>query len=231
MKNKFLTAFIAIVLLVGISTGFMACSKNVYTNTETKPLGNVQQVAESILEDSLFTNLVRDFMNESTLVKANNNDTSLIKGSNERIAASLINFVINQKEYNKLSSVDRNKVLKFIADSLKSENYILSKPGILNNLNSLRTIANVNNINSNSTGNIKATKLSIGEVVDCIISTAINALGFYGDALGEISSLLKTAVSPSVLIQVGMDIFRNASPWWKVGAIVLQFSNCLYQEI
>ena len=73
MKNKFLTAFIAIVLMACISTGFLACRKSTSVSNESQAIGTVQKVAESILEDSLFTNLILDFMNESIILNENKN--------------------------------------------------------------------------------------------------------------------------------------------------------------
>jgi len=150
MKNKFLTAFIAIVLMACISTGFLACRKSTSVSNESQVIGTVQKVAESILEDSLFTNLILDFMNESIILNENKNDTSLIRISNERIAASLINFVINQKDYSKMNQLERNKVLKFIIDSTKSKTYLLNNPAIQTNINNISIISNRSLIQSNN---------------------------------------------------------------------------------
>ena len=229
MKNKFLTAFIVIVLMACISTGFLACRKSSSVSNQPQAIGSVQQAAESILEDSLFTNLILDFMNESIILNENKNDTSLIRISNERIAASLINFVINQKNYSKLNQLERNKVLKFIIDSTKSKTYLLNNPAIQTNINiiSNRSLIQSNNLN----GSPVSLKLTNDEIINCFLDTAINALGFYGEALAEITGMVKGGASNSAIIRLGLDILKNASPWWKVGAIVFQFSNCIYQGI
>jgi hypothetical protein len=230
MKKKMLSTLIGFVLLLGISVVFNACTKNSASVPEARPVNTIQSTAESILSDTLFTNLVAAFITESTLLHNDSNNTTLIEQSNNRLAEQIVYFMVNQKDLNKLNTLERNKVLKFIVDSTKSENYILSNPTILNNLNSLKLMVRNNNTASNS-GSIKSDKLSTGEVIDCFISTAVNALGFYGDAIDEISHLLKSGSSTGVLIQAGFSILRNASPWWKVAAIAFQFSNCLYHEL
>jgi len=232
MKNKFLTAFIAIVLMACISTGFLACRKSTSVSNEPQAIGTVQKVAESILEDSLFTNLILDFMNESIILNENKNDTSLIRISNERIAASLINFVINQKDYSKMNELERNKVLKFIIDSTKSKTYLLNNPAIQTNINNISIISNRSLIQSNNiNGSPVSLKLTNDEIINCFLDAAINALGFYGEALAEITGMVRSGASNSAIIRLGLDILKNASPWWKVGAIVFQFSNCIYQGI
>jgi hypothetical protein len=229
MKKKIFASLMSVVLLIGISFVFNACSKNNVYAPEIRPTNNIQTTAAAILADTLFTNLVGSFINESNILHKDSTNLSLIEQSNNRIAERIVYFMATQKDFKKLNSLDRNKVLQFISDSSKSENYLLSNPAVLNNLNSLKIMVRSNHISNNS--GIKADKLSTGEVVDCFISTAVNALGFYGDAIGEITNLFDNGASAGAIIQAGFTILKNASPWWKVAAIVFQFSNCLYHEL
>lgn len=232
MKNKIYTTIYAFAFLVVTSFGSLSCTKNVIVAPETQANNGVQNVAISILEDSLFTNLVQDFMNESIILNANANDTSVIRISNERIAASLIHFVTNQKAYNKLNNLERNMVLKFIIDSTKSKAFLLNNPTIQTNISNIKIMYKSSIIRSNNLNGTPTTlKLTGDEIISCFLDTAINALGFYGEALADITGMARSGASNSTIFRVGLNILKNASPWWKVGAIVLQFTNCIYQGI
>jgi hypothetical protein len=231
MKKKMLSTLIGFVLLLGISVVFNACTKNSASVPEARPVNMIQTTAESILSDTLFTNLVQDFITESTLLHNDSTNITLIEQTNNRLANQIVYFIMNQKDFSKLNTLDRNKVLLFMADSLKSETYLMSNTAIFNNINSLKIFASSNMIQSNSTSKIKTEKISSREVVDCFISTVINSLGFYSEVFDEIGGLIKTGAPSSFIISAGFNFIKNNSPWWKLAAIALQFSNCLYHEL
>jgi hypothetical protein len=231
MKKKILSTLMTLVLLLGVSLVFNACTKNNTYLPEAKPANNIQSTAESILSDTLFTNLVQAFITESTILHKDNTNTSLIEQSNIRITERIVYFIMNQKDFSKLNTLDRNKVLLFMADSLKSETYLMSNNVIFNNINSLKIFAASNMIQSNIVSKIKTEKISPREVVDCFISTVINSLGFYSEVFDEIGGLMKIGAPTSFIISHGFNFIKNNSPWWKIAAIALQFSNCLYNEL
>ena len=232
MRKKMLSVFVSFLLLTGIALLFNACTKNNINTPETSPVNHIQTAAVSILSDSLFTNLVSDFINESILVKENSGDTAIIALSNERLAIRIIQFATSQKEFSQLNSLDRYKVLHYIADSTKSKTYLLNNPDIQTNINNIRIMSNTSAYKSNGlSGHPVILKLTNEEIINCFIDTTINALGYYGEALSEIISLSRGGTTGGLLVKMGYDILKNASPWWKIGSIVLQFSNCLYREL
>jgi hypothetical protein len=76
--------------------------------------------------------------------------------------------------------------------------------------------------------NKKVLRISDDEIIDCAIQTALAALGGYGEALNDIGILLRGGISTKLLINMGIDILKKASPWWKVATIVLTFTVCIY---
>lgn len=232
MKKNFLSVLLAFGILVCLSIVFDACSKSGIYESHVESENNIQHVSESILKDSSFTNLVNDFISEYSKISSINIDSNLIRQSNERLAKSLIQFIIIQKEYNNLNAIEKKKVLQFMSDSLKSNTYLVSNPGIQSNMSNLKTISITNEFGVNSTyGKIKSFKINEDDIINCCINTAINALSFYGDELSDVYTLMRGGTPLNLLIDMGIDILKNASPWWKVGLITIEFSRCLYLKM
>lgn len=191
---------------------------------------NIESIADNILTDSLFVNLVRDFDSEGKKLQSLKLDSQLVIHSNTLLMKSILTFFTNQKNYKNLNSVDKLKALNYIAASVKSKNYLAQHPNIIN-LYKKELSANIDNrifSNSNTSVNKKVLRISDEDIIDCAIQTALAALSGYGEALDDIGILMRGGLSGSLLIDMGMDIFKKASPWWKVATIVLTFTLCVY---
>jgi hypothetical protein len=211
-----------------------ACSKE-STTAETdlalnNKVVNIESIADNILTDSLFVNLVRDFDSEAKKVQSLKLDSQLVINSNELLMKSMLTFFTNQRDYKNLNSVNKLKVLNYISESVKSKTYLEQHPDIIS-LYKKNLSANLENrIFSNSmiSENKKTMRISDEEIIDCAIQTALAALSGYGEALDDIGILLRGGLNGTLLINMGMDILKKASPWWKVATIVLTFTLCIY---
>lgn len=143
---------------------------------------------------------------------------------------SLVTFFINQRDYKNLNSVDKLKALNYISESVKSKTYLEQHPTIISLYKKDLNSSIENRIFSNSImdENKKTMRISDEEIIDCAIQTALAALSGYGEALDDIGILLRGGLSGKLLINMGMDILKKASPWWKVATIVLTFTVCIY---
>jgi len=233
MKNKSkILHYVYLLMLTG--TLLAACSKESTTAEPNLALNNkvvnIESIADNILTDSLFVNLVRDFDNEAKKIQLLSSDSQLVISSNEVLMKSIITFFINQRDYKNLNSVDKLKALNYISESVKSKTYLEQHPTIISlykkDLNS--SIENRIFSNSNIDENKKVLRISDDEIIDCAIQTALAALSGYGEALDDIGILLRGGLSGKLLINMGMDILKKASPWWKVATIVLTFTVCIY---
>jgi hypothetical protein len=211
-----------------------ACSKESTTAVTNlavnNKLVNIESIADNILTDSLFVNLVRNFDSEAKKVQTLKLDSQLVINSNELLMKSMLTFFTNQKDYKNLNSVNKLKVLNYISESVKSKTYLEQHPDIIS-LYKKDLIANLENrIFSNSmiSENKKTMRISDEEIIDCAIQTALAALSGYGEALDDIGILLRGGLNGTLLINMGMDILKKASPWWKVATIVLTFTLCIY---
>lgn len=233
MKNKSkIMHYVYLLMLTG--TLLTACSKESTLVEPNLANGNtavtIESIADNILTDSLFVNLVRDFDNEAKKVQTLKLDSQLVINSNELLMKSMLTFFTNQKDYKNLNSVNKLKVLNYISESVKSKTYLEQHPDIIS-LYKKDLIANLENrIFSNSmiSENKKTMRISDEEIIDCAIQTALAALSGYGEALDDIGILLRGGLNGTLLINMGMDILKKASPWWKVATIVLTFTLCIY---
>lgn len=233
MKNKSkILHYVYLLMLTG--TLLAACSKE-STTAETdlalnNKVVNIESIADNILTDSLFVNLVRDFDSEAKKVQSLKLDSQLVINSNELLMKSMLTFFTNQRDYKNLNSVNKLKVLNYISESVKSKTYLEQHPDIIS-LYKKNLSANLENrIFSNSmiSENKKTMRISDEEIIDCAIQTALAALSGYGEALDDIGILLRGGLNGTLLINMGMDILKKASPWWKVATIVLTFTLCIY---
>jgi hypothetical protein len=233
MKNKSkIMHYVYLLMLTG--TLLAACSKESTTAVTNlavnNKLVNIESIADNILTDSLFVNLVRNFDSEAKKVQTLKLDSQLVINSNELLMKSMLTFFTNQKDYKNLNSVNKLKVLNYISESVKSKTYLEQHPDIIS-LYKKDLIANLENrIFSNSmiSENKKTMRISDEEIIDCAIQTALAALSGYGEALDDIGILLRGGLNGTLLINMGMDILKKASPWWKVATIVLTFTLCIY---
>ncbi len=233
MKNKSkIMHYVYLLMLTG--TLLAACSKESTTAVTNlavnNKLVNIESIADNILTDSLFVNLVRNFDSEAKKVQTLKLDSQLVINSNELLMKSMLTFFTNQKDYKNLNSVNKLKVLNYISESVKSKTYLEQHPDIIS-LYKKDLIANLENrIFSNSmiSENKKTMRISDEEIIDCAIQTALAALSGYGEALDDIGTLLRGGLNGTLLINMGMDILKKASPWWKVATIVLTFTLCIY---
>lgn len=233
MKNKSkILHYVYLLMLTG--TLLAACSKESTTAEPNLALNNkvvnIESIADNILTDSLFVNLVRDFDNEAKKIQLLNSDSQLVINSNEVLMKSLVTFFINQRDYKNLNSVDKLKALNYISESVKSKTYLEQHPTIISLYKKDLNSSIENRIFSNSImdENKKTMRISDEEIIDCAIQTALAALSGYGEALDDIGILLRGGLSGKLLINMGMDILKKASPWWKVATIVLTFTVCIY---
>ena len=233
MKNKSkVLHYVYLLMLTG--TLLAACSKE-STNAETNlavnnKVVNIESIADNILTDSLFVNLVRDFDSEAKKVQSLKLDSQLVINSNELLMKSIVTFFINQRDYKNLNSVDKLKALNYMSESVKSKTYLAAHPNIISLYKKDLSSNLENRIFSNSmiSENKKTMRISDEEIIDCAIQTALAALSGYGEALDDIGILLRGGLSGTLLINMGMDILKKASPWWKVATIVLTFTVCIY---
>ena len=233
MKNKSkVLHYVYLLMLTG--TLLAACSKE-STTAETNlavnnKVVNIESIADNILTDSLFVNLVRDFDNEAKKVQSLKLDSQLVINSNELLMKSIVTFFINQRDYKNLNSVDKLKALNYMSESVKSKTYLAAHPNIISLYKKDLSSNLENRIFSNSmiSENKKTMRISDEEIIDCAIQTALAALSGYGEALDDIGILLRGGLSGTLLINMGMDILKKASPWWKVATIVLTFTVCIY---
>ena len=70
---------------------------------------NIESIADNILTDSLFVNLVRDFDSEGKKLQSLKLDSQLVIHSNTLLMKSILTFFTNQKDYKNLNSVDKLK--------------------------------------------------------------------------------------------------------------------------
>jgi hypothetical protein len=233
MKNKSkILHYVYLLMLSG--TLLTACSKESTLVEPNMANGNtavtIESIADNILTDSLFVNLVRDFDNEAKKIQLLNSDSQLVISSNELLMNSIVTFFINQRDYKNLNSVDKLKALNYISESVQSKTYLAAHPNIISlyKKDNSATIGDRIFSNANMDENKKVLRISDEEIIDCAIQTALAALGGYGEALNDIGILLRGGISTKLLINMGIDILKKASPWWKVATIVLTFTVCIY---
>jgi hypothetical protein len=98
MKNKSkILHYVYLLMLSG--TLFTACSKESTLVEPNLASGNtavtIESIADNILTDSLFVNLVRDFDNEAKKIQLLNSDSQIVISSNEVLMKSIVTFFIN----------------------------------------------------------------------------------------------------------------------------------------
>ena len=134
MKNKSkISHYVYLLMLTG--TLLAACSKESTLVEPNLANGNtavtIESIADNILTDSLFVNLVRDFDNEAKKIQLLSSDSQLVISSNEVLMKSIVTFFINQRDYKDLNSVDKLKALNYMSESVQSKTYLAAHPNII----------------------------------------------------------------------------------------------------
>lgn len=213
-------------LLIIIAFSLGSCSKN-ETILHISDADKVQTATLSILQDNNFLNILHSLTEQSLLLKENNLDTITLERLNNKLARTIVNFSLFNPHFNELSVNEKKQVLENILSSENNKALLLNNVEISNNLNLLSSTFKSSKITTNGLTN-KSFKVTREEIIDCLITTAFSILVNYGKELTDIGILFRGGAPINLIIEIGVDLIKKASPWWTVAALVGQFGYCLY---
>ena len=223
MKKSFKYLFV-ITLVFSLSS----CSKNEpiqkMSNNE-----KIQLATLSIIQDNNFLNFLNIIKEQSLMINETNNTIIDFEMFNNKIAKSIVIFILHNPYYNDLNINEKKQVLENILGSEKNILLLLNNIVLSDKVTRLNNNFNTNKIITHGFTN-KSFKVTNEEVVDCLINTAFSILFTYGKELTDIGILLRGGAPMSLGFEIGVDLIKKASPWWTVAALVGQFSYCLYEK-
>ena len=223
MKKSF--KYLLIITLVFILN---SCSK-IESIKKMSDNDKIQIVIESILQDNNFITFLNTIADESLMIKENKYTITEFEMSNNKIARTIVNFVLHNPYYNKLTIYEKKKVLENILSKEKNKLLLLNDIEISSKVSRLNNNFIINKIASNGLTN-KPFKVTREEIIDCLINIGFSMLLTYGKEINDIGILLRGGTPINLLYEMGIDLIKKASPWWTVTALVSQFGYCLYDK-
>lgn len=226
LKMPFATCLFLILLI------FNSCSKK----TEMILLENQIErsfIVNKIITDSAFHDLVYTYISESHKLMNDSNNFNLISNSNYNLQLAMTSFLIHNPEFVSINQTERLLVLQNIRDSFNSKSTFIQHPNhkiklFIEKINTIKINERVLRIYSNNTSRNIVQQINSEDIIECAIGALANGIASYGEIFKDIRSIIRSGVSTSLAIDLTLDLIRNASPWWKVGSIVLSFGACLY---
>jgi hypothetical protein len=229
MQKKFKVSILAVSLFTVLLLS--SCSKKeeqqVYQTT------NQSEIVNKIITDSNFYQLIYTYVSESDKIYSDTNNVDIIQQSNKKLNVALSRFLSHNRSFVFSSQDERMMILKSVADSFMVKSKFMNHPndqvvGLIEKLNT--TIISKSEIRtySNASSSIKVQRVSREDVLGCAVAALAGVIGSYGDTINDVRKILRSGISMSLAIDLALDLIQNASPWWKVGSIVLSFAGCLY---
>jgi hypothetical protein len=229
MKKNYWKSLLGIIFIF-FTICIIACSKNIPIENHPSTVVEYQKIADSIIKDSSFKILIADFIIESDKLSSTVATNNTVVSSNELLFKSIALFIIQNKQLHQLNKSTLKNIYKYIIDSSCSQSYLLNHKLAQENILSIKSVIHQENrstFNVNSDQN-SAQRINQDDLLNCAITAAIGALSSYGEAINDIGILIRGGSPIGLLLDMSIDILKNASPWWKVSSVVLTFSACLY---
>lgn len=226
---------------------FISCQKEKSTSTKG-PVGIENPVAfysKHFLTDTNFYNFV-----ESNVI--NNLKINAIIGVDNAFKISMLDsFAVYDAasgnittqilleeahpNYANLSIEEKQQIFNVIKDSVTSitfrQNYptnplILLEQSTIPRIREIGVIATIEKVKNFCFCNITS-----GEFWACTVQSLGASVAAYGDIIGEVRGLAKLGGSVlgwTDVFQIAWRVVKNASPWYKVAGLALDFGGCLW---
>jgi hypothetical protein len=229
MQKKFKVSILAVSLFTVLLLS--SCSKKeeqqVYQTT------NQSEIVNKIITDSNFYQLIYTYVSESDKIYSDTNNVDIIQQSNKKLNVALSRFLSHNRSFVFSSQDERMMILKSVADSFMVKSQFMNHPNdqvveLIEKLNTTKISKSEIRTYSNASSSIKVQRVSREDVLGCAVAALAGVIGSYGDTINDVRKILRSGISMSLAIDLALDLIQNASPWWKVGSIVLSFAGCLY---
>jgi protein involved in sex pheromone biosynthesis len=229
MQKKFKVSILAVSLFTVLLLS--SCSKKeeqqVYQTT------NQSEIVNKIITDSNFYQLIYTYVSESDKIYSDTNNVDIIQQSNKKLNVALSRFLSHNRSFVFSSQDERMMILKSVADSFMVKSQFMNHPNdqvveLIEKLNTTKISKSEIRTYSNASSSIIVQRVSREDVLGCAVAALAGVIGSYGDTINDVRKILRSGISMSLAIDLALDLIQNASPWWKVGSIVLSFAGCLY---
>ncbi|MBS1760324.1 MAG: hypothetical protein JST23_09395 [Bacteroidetes bacterium] len=242
MKKK---SFVGIgSFLIGITTiVIISCSKSgnpINSKNEVTPNPIVYYSSKFLNDDSyvkfatttISNNLKigRILKNESLARLTSIDSNAVYNAAAENVTAE---FMLEETHpsFASLTQSEKYQILNNIKDSLKSVSYRQQHPTNPLIVYELATIPQLHEIDSIAVARFAFSNISSGEFWGCATATIGSGLAAYGDILGEVRALFSAGGSVlgwGDVFSIAWRVVKNASAWWKVAGLALEFGGCLW---
>ena len=230
MQKKFKVSILAVSLFTVLIDS--SCSKN-KEEQQVYQIANKSEIVNKIITDSNFYQLIYTYVSESDKIYSDTNNVDIIQQSNKKLNVALSRFLSHNHSFVFSSQDERMMILKSVADSFMVKSQFMNHPNdqvveLIEKLNTTKISKSEIRTYSNASSSIIVQRVSREDVLGCAVAALAGVIGSYGDTINDVRKILRSGISMSLAIDLALNLIQNASPWWKVGSIVLSFAGCLY---
>lgn len=241
MRRSVLLRFLTLPVIVFM--GFISCNKPEPVNNPVREQikDPVAYYSSKFLTDETFLNFAtttisnnlkigRLLKNDAQARVSSIDSLAVYNAAAENVTAE---FMLEESnpDFASLSITEKQIVLNNVRDSLTSVSFRQAHPA--NSLidYELTIIPGLIEIDSIAVARFSFGNISSAEFWGCATSTLGAGLAAYGDILGEVRGLFRAGgaiLSWGDVFSIAWRVVRNASPWWKVAGLALEFGGCLW---